>query len=100
MAVGPIHFGFGGFGDDHESRDDVARLALEAACEHLQSRIAMGDVWVIGDTLNDIRCARAIGANVIAVATGDTPASELADAEPDLLLDDLRPNDRLLSLIE
>ena len=40
---------------------------------------------MVGDTVNDIRCARAIGANVIAVATGGTTAAELEAAEPDVL---------------
>jgi phosphoglycolate phosphatase-like HAD superfamily hydrolase len=37
----------------------------------------------------DIRCARAIGAGVVAVATGWHTAEELAAAKPDLLLSDL-----------
>jgi phosphoglycolate phosphatase len=83
------HFAFGGFGDQHESRNDVAQQAYAAACDHLRQPVRPEDVWVVGDTVNDIRCARAIGANVIAVATGGALAEELAAAAPDLLLNDL-----------
>jgi phosphoglycolate phosphatase-like HAD superfamily hydrolase len=83
------HFAFGGFGDEHESRNDVAQLAYAAACAHLGTRIHAQDVWVVGDTVYDIHCARSIGANVIAVATGGTSAEELAAAGPDRLLHDL-----------
>jgi phosphoglycolate phosphatase-like HAD superfamily hydrolase len=45
---------------------------------------------VVGDTEHDIACARAAGARVIAVATGQRDISLLAACEPDLLLEDLR----------
>ena len=47
------------------------------------------DVWVIGDTPLDVKCARAIGAKAVAVATGWHPADELAACAPDVLLADL-----------
>jgi len=81
-------FAFGGFGDEHYERDEVARSAVEAAVAFVE--IASPDhVWVIGDTPFDVRCARAIDARAIAVATGGHPLDELAAAEPDLLLEDL-----------
>ncbi|MCA9218994.1 MAG: HAD family hydrolase, partial [Planctomycetales bacterium] len=42
-----------------------------------------------GDTPLDIRCARAIGARVIAVGTGGHCRDELKQAGPDLLVEDL-----------
>jgi phosphoglycolate phosphatase-like HAD superfamily hydrolase len=93
------HFYFGGYGDQHESRDDVARQALAAAREFLRQPVGPRDIWVVGDTVNDVRCARAIGAHVIAVATGGAAAEELAAAEPDLLLDHLAPSAALMALL-
>jgi phosphoglycolate phosphatase-like HAD superfamily hydrolase len=46
-------------------------------------------IWVIGDTPLDIGCARAIGARVLAVATGVHTLDQLHDAGPDLALSDL-----------
>lgn len=83
------HFSFGGYGDHHFDRDDVAREACAQACDLLQRLPDPNRLWVIGDTPLDIRCARAIGARVAAVATGLHTVEELAVAEPDLLFTDL-----------
>lgn len=83
------HFAFGGFGDWHHHRDDVAREAFEAARQHLGRDPEGARVWVIGDTPHDVRCARAIGARALAVATGAFSCQQLAEHRPDLVLDDL-----------
>ncbi len=87
------HFVIGGFGDHHFDRDDVAREALAEVHRHLNGKADPTRIWVIGDTPLDIRCARAIGARVIAVTTGWHSHEELAAAEPDLLLRDLADHD-------
>jgi len=83
------HFVFGGFGDHHHDRDDVAREALAEARRHLNGAVAPERTWVIGDTPLDVQCARAIGARAVAVTTGWHSREELAACEPDLLVDDL-----------
>ncbi|WP_425398403.1 HAD family hydrolase [Aeoliella sp.] len=91
------HFAFGGFGDTHTSRDEIARSAVEAAGQHMgvspngDSRLA-----VIGDTVHDITCARAIGAYAVAVPTGFTPIEELRAAEPDLAIETLEDSQTLI----
>jgi phosphoglycolate phosphatase-like HAD superfamily hydrolase len=90
------HFAFGGFGDDHYDRDDVAREALAAVHRHCNGAATPDRIWVIGDTPLDVRCARAIGARAVAVATGWHPREELAGCEPDLLLNDLSDSTELL----
>lgn len=82
------HFDLGGFGDHHLDRDDVARDAWEVVRSRLPA-VQPEQVWVIGDTPADIRCGRAINANVLAVATGIYSAEELTGHQPDLLLSDL-----------
>lgn len=83
------YFQFGAYGDDHPDRDDVARQAF-GELRQRHGEVAGDDVWIIGDTPNDIRCGQAIGANVLAVATGAYDAAELARYQPTLLLDDFR----------
>jgi phosphoglycolate phosphatase len=83
------YFSLGGFGDDHFDRDDVAREALEAVRRHGNGSAPADRIWVIGDTPLDVRCARAIGARAVAVATGWHPVEELAACQPDLLFHDL-----------
>ncbi|MFP6612068.1 MAG: HAD hydrolase-like protein [Pirellulales bacterium] len=82
-------FRFGGYGDDVLNRDAVARSALNVARQRINDQLRLDDVFVIGDTPLDVRCARAIGARAVAVCTGFSTAEELRASEPDLLLDDL-----------
>jgi phosphoglycolate phosphatase-like HAD superfamily hydrolase len=90
------YFAFGGFGDLHHDRDDVAREALSETRRHLGSDFPAERIWVIGDTPLDVRCARAIGARAAAVLTGWHAREELAACGPDLLLDDLSDPKALL----
>lgn len=95
-------FAFGGFGDKHANRDDIASAAVLAAEQHLAvnsngvSSTHCGTM-VVGDTVNDITCARSIGAYAVAVATGHASIAELAATGPDLLLRDLTDTDALLA---
>jgi len=82
-------FAVGGFGDDSESRGELTRLAVERAARRLGCRLAPDAVVVVGDTPHDIDCARAVGARVLAVATGGATREQLAARSPDWLVDDL-----------
>jgi phosphoglycolate phosphatase-like HAD superfamily hydrolase len=93
------YFAFGGFGDEHYERDDVARDALDAALAHLNGRASSHRVWVIGDTPLDVACARVIGAQVLAVTTGIHPREELLRSEPDVLLDSLVDTPQVLEIL-
>jgi phosphoglycolate phosphatase len=90
------HFEFGGYGDHHPDRDDVAREALRSLDEFSKGRVNGDQIWVVGDTPADIRCARAINARAVAVATGGYSTDELRLADPDHLLDDLSDATELL----
>jgi phosphoglycolate phosphatase len=81
-------FPFGGFADGLADRDDVARRALTEAEAHVGRSVDPHDVWIIGDTPADVKCARAIGANAVIVATGWHTHAELLAAEPDHFLPD------------
>jgi len=83
------HFQFGGFGDHHLDRDDVAQEALGEIQVRFGKDFSTSKVWVLGDTPLDIKCARAIGAKVLAVATGWHTEKELESHSPDLLFGDL-----------
>ena len=93
-------FAFGGHGDRHACRNDVAAVARAAAAEHLGSQFDPEKIWVIGDTVNDIKCARAIESRVIAVETGGTAPADLRAAEPDAQLATLADCETFLNLFE
>jgi phosphoglycolate phosphatase len=83
------YFAFGGFGDHHADRDEMAKHAAKAATTQLKHPVDLGQACVVGDTPADIRCARAIGARVAAVATGIYSREQLLPHDPDHLFDDL-----------
>jgi len=81
------YFRFGAFGDEHEDRGELARIALEKA-ERIVGRPVRGEeATVIGDTPRDVACARAIGARAVIVATGLVSREELLAAKPDVILE-------------
>jgi phosphoglycolate phosphatase-like HAD superfamily hydrolase len=82
-------FPFGGFADDHEDRNEIAAVARQRGSERLGRLLEGGEVVVVGDTPLDIRCARAIGAKVLAVATGRFTVSQLQEHNPDWAVEDL-----------
>lgn len=73
----------GGFADDSEDRNKIARTAYQRAKRILKGTLKPEEVLVIGDTPRDIECGRAIGARVLAVATGGATLEELQRHEPD-----------------
>ncbi len=79
------------FGDDHPNRNDIARDALAWANDNLPT-VDPAEILVIGDTERDIECARAIGAKVLAVATGNRSIADLQAHQPDWVASDLHPN--------
>jgi phosphoglycolate phosphatase len=83
-------FQTGAFADDHELRDQIAAVALDRG-SLLAGRELKGDeVVVVGDTPHDIRCGRAIGAKVLAVATGGADYADLDSYRPEWVVRDLR----------
>jgi phosphoglycolate phosphatase len=95
------YFRFGAFADDAEHRNDLGLHALRRAGESRGVAFAPESVWIVGDTPHDIECARFVGANSLAVATGLHSFEELACHRPTALLGDLsdaEPFWRLTSL--
>jgi phosphoglycolate phosphatase len=81
-------FEFGAFADDHHDRDQLGPFAKHRAQEHHRVEFASPSIFVLGDTPHDIRCARALGAVAVAVATGSFSKEQLAPHQPDVLLED------------
>lgn len=82
-------FEFGGFGCHHIDRNHLPGAA------HKEYQVLYGEspapdrYVIIGDTPNDIRCAKFFGARAAAVCTGSFSKSELEYHRPDWVLPDL-----------
>src|ERR1044071_95546 len=62
-GIDAARFPFGGFGDEHGDRNELARLALSRAGRSAER------VVLVGDTPNDIRAAHHINALAIAITS-------------------------------
>ena len=82
-------FRTGGFGDDHEDRNQIAVVARARATRMLRGSLDGGEILVIGDTPRDVECARAIGARSLAVATGKYSTRQLQQEAPTWAVDSL-----------
>jgi phosphoglycolate phosphatase len=93
------HFAIGGFGSDHEQRDELPAVALERARIHWNVSIEATQAVVVGDTPRDVACGRAGGTRTVAVATGSYPAAELLDTGADHVLEDLSSTAEVVTLL-
>lgn len=82
-------FAVGGYGSDHEERNELPAVALDRARAHWEVSIDPADAVVVGDTPRDVGCGRAGGTRTLAVATGSYEAAELEAAGADHVLEDL-----------
>ena len=82
-------FEFGAYADDHHDRDQLGHFAKARALERHGIDFPPERIFVLGDTPHDITCARAIGAQAIAIATGKFTRAELTTHAPDFVFDNL-----------
>ncbi|MBK8597247.1 MAG: haloacid dehalogenase-like hydrolase [Holophagales bacterium] len=79
-------FLFGVFGDEAPRRVELGPIALARALERTGRPFSPSETVVVGDARADVECGRAIGARVVAVATGRTSVEELHAAGADTVL--------------
>ena len=80
------HFATGGFGEDGLGRFEIADTAVKCAKERFNREF--DKIFLIGDTVLDIKTARHIGASVISITTGSNTREELQELSPDYIIDD------------
>jgi phosphoglycolate phosphatase-like HAD superfamily hydrolase len=81
-GLDPARFVVGAFGSDSHARADLPAVAAQRAAERTGRRFTGADLVVVGDTPDDVACARPMGARTVGVATGffDTAALRAAGA--------------------
>ncbi len=90
----------GAFGDESHDRRDLPALAAERIKTHLGINLEPQQFIVIGDTPNDIQCARHFGARALVVGTGRFYSNdELLACNPDVLLPDFSDVDQVMETL-
>ncbi|MFQ5599885.1 MAG: HAD family hydrolase [Candidatus Krumholzibacteriia bacterium] len=99
-AGGLAHFfEAGAFGSDARERADLVALATRRFARRTNGGLAPRQVWVIGDTPDDVAGGHANGTRTLAVATGRHDRETLAGCRPDVVLDDLRDTVRVVDIL-
>ncbi len=93
------HFSDGGFGSDAADRNKLPGFALERTTAANGPGWRPSQIFVIGDTPHDVRCAVEVDAYTVAVCTGYFDRPELESAGADLVLDNLLPESGVLDLL-
>jgi phosphoglycolate phosphatase len=92
------YFEFGGFGDEPGEKWDVAERCIGLAEEKYNTVFSREQIYLIGDSCYDVSCARRIGVQSVAVATGWVPRDQLLASEPDYFFENLAETDRVLKV--
>lgn len=91
---------FAAYGDEAFQRFDLVQVAKERAEKIIGRKILNEEFAIIGDTPNDINTGKKTGIKVIAVASGNYSAEQLAEHKPDLLIKTLEEKEMILSFLE
>ena len=81
------YFKWGVFGNLSEDRIHLAKDALGTITEK-EALLNTKNIFIIGDTTNDIRCGKAIDATTIAFTLGFEPEEKLRTLSPDFMVSD------------
>lgn len=92
-------FLFGAFGDQAYQRVALIPIAVQRACEALQSTLSLTDFVIVGDSPLDVACAKTGGIPVIAVASGKYSSAQLRDAGADIVIASLTEQEPILEFL-
>jgi len=93
------YFGFGAYGDATTKRSELVQIAMSAAKKKTGKDFSKENVFVIGDTVRDTRCAKEGGVKSIAVATGAETLEMLKKENPDFLFKDFTDIEKIIEAI-
>lgn len=94
------YFNFGLYGEEADNRNELAKLVFAKAKSEFDLDLKGEEIVVVGDTIHDLRCGKAIGAKTIIVTNGvNTNILALEQEHPNLLIDSLM-DPRVLEFFE
>jgi phosphoglycolate phosphatase len=92
------YFPIGAFGDDAVNREHLPPIAVQRAEKYYGHFYDRKDIWIVGDSINDIRCAQANHLHSLVVATGHIKSEELQSFHPTALLKNFLKTDKVITL--
>jgi phosphoglycolate phosphatase-like HAD superfamily hydrolase len=93
------YFRCGAYGDDAADRNALVPFALARARACGLPDLSPEHILVVGDTPNDVACARAVGAVPVGVATGGFSVAHLRASGADIVFQDLSATQEFLKLL-
>lgn len=93
------YISFGAFGNMAMKRVELIPIAKQKYEETFGETRPITDFVIIGDTPRDILCAKDGGISVIAVATGNFTKEELMQENPNIAIDSLEEQEKILSFL-
>ncbi|MFA5358176.1 MAG: HAD hydrolase-like protein [archaeon] len=93
------YFKIGAYGHETKVRSELVPIAIKDAKEKTGISFKKKDVYLVGDTIRDIQCAKEGGVKIIAVATGTETIETLAKEKPDYLFKDFSDTKKILEAI-
>lgn len=92
------YFPIGAFGDDAVDRKKLPPIAVQRAQAYYRTRFRPGNIWIIGDSPKDVRCAKANQLRSLAVASGWHSIEELLPEQPDVVLGNLVQTEEVIKI--
>jgi phosphoglycolate phosphatase len=93
------YFPVGAYGDDARERNFLPQIAIKRAEQYYQERIGRNNIWIIGDSIQDIICARVNQLRNLIVCTGWTSRPELELEKPEVIMDNLANTEKVLEIL-
>lgn len=93
------YFKIGAFGADTNIRFDLVSIAVKDAKNITGIDFGKKDIFIVGDTIEDIKCAKKNNVKIISVATGSESYNHLKSKSPNFLFRDFKNTEKILSVI-
>ena len=93
------YFKLGGFASDNSNRTELVKIAIKRAEENYNFKFD-NNVFLFGDTPQDVNAGNEAGIVTVGVATGIYLKEELKEAGASFAIDDLKDIKRILTIIE
>lgn len=99
VGFDPDWFPISVWGDDGVDRVDLPPVGRTRYADQLARDIEFGRILIVGDTIHDVRCAKAHGSPALAIASGRYTRDELVASGADLVVDTFDDTDFLVEWI-